>query len=390
MPLTATALRLVGPQGTNRIMAGELSRLARRTMPGVRLEEPRKVGLGSLVYPWSTGLARTALCYHRTASRVLADLFVSTASRLEPLYDDLLAQMRAHPGGWYAAGTRISVRARAVEGFAAGERQIVGVVKNAIVEGAAAHGARLVVDPDGPDVHVHVRWHEGVLSVSLDLGGAMHQRGYRREAGPAPLRETLAAALVMLARHDSRREILLDPMAGSGTIAIEAALMARGAPLRVAPREPPCARTPGCTELLAPPLPPLFGDTVPLVVAGELDGKAIAVARDNVRRAGVGSDVKTQHGDFRALTPASVARLLRVPEDTPGVIVSNPPYGERMGGDVLALYDELRRWLGGFRGWRAAFLVANPEFERVLGVRPRIKKPLSASSLRGWFYLYDV
>jgi len=386
----AAALRLVGPQGTNKIMAGELSRLARRTTPTVRLAEPKKVGLGSLVYPWSPALARTALCYHRTASRVLADLFTSNAMRLEALHRDLLRQMQADAGGWYADGTRITVRVRAVDGFPAGGQQVVGVVKNALVEGAAARGARLVVDPDDPDVHVHVRWHDGVLSVSLDLGGAMNQRGYRQETGAAPLRETLAAALVMLARHDSRSEILLDPMAGSGTIAIEAALMARGAPVRMPPVDAPCVRTPGCAELVAPPLPALFGDTQPLVVANELDGRAVAVARENVRRAGVGGDVRTEHGDFRALTRADVTRMLRVPGDTPGVIVSNPPYGERLGGDVRRLYDDLRAWLGQFRGWRAAFLVANPEFERVLGVRPRVKKPLSASSLKGYFYLYDV
>jgi hypothetical protein len=59
---------------------------------------------------------------------VRADLFTSTAARLEPLYDDLLAQMKAHAGGWYRTGARLSVRARAVEAFSAGERQGVGVV----------------------------------------------------------------------------------------------------------------------------------------------------------------------------------------------------------------------------------------------------------------------
>jgi len=73
------------------------------------------------------------------------------------------------------------------------------------------------------------------------------------------------------------------------------------------------------------------------------------------------------------------------------VIVCNPPYGERVGaGETDALYEDLRRWLREFRGWRAAFLVANPAFEEIMGMRPRVKKPLSASGLKGYFYLYEV
>jgi putative N6-adenine-specific DNA methylase len=384
-------LRLIGLQGTNKIMAGELSRLARRTLPGAAVPEPRKAGAASLVYPFSRGLARTAVAYHRTASRVLADLFTSTAARLEPLFDDLVAQMRAHPGGWYRDGTTISIRARAVDAFAAGERQVVGVVKNAVCEGAAARGARVHVDAERPDVELAVRMHEDTLVVSIDLGGPMHRRGYRRHAGPAPIRENLAAALVMLARHDSRREILLDPMAGSGTIAIEAAAMGRGMPLWSDARRPPCARIPGLGDIAAPPLPPLFPDTAPVVIANEIDTRLVAAMRDNADAAGVSRWVSVRHGDFRTLTPAQVAGLARQRGAEPrGVIVCNPPYGERLRDrDVEALYGDLRRWLREFRGWRAAFLVANPEFEPIMGIRPRVKKPLSAAGLRGYFYLYE-
>jgi 23S rRNA G2445 N2-methylase RlmL len=374
-------------------MDGELSRLARRTLPGITLPAPRKVGLGSLVYPFSLELARTAVYYHRTSSRVLADLFSSTATRLEPLYDDLLAQMTAHAGGWYGPGSRLSVRARVVEAFAAGERQIVGVVKNAVIDGAAARGVTVRLDPDDPDLLLGVRMHDGEVIVSIDLTGARYQRGYRRNAGPAPLRETLAAALVMLARHDSRHEILLDPMAGSGTIAIEAALMGRGAPLWTPPRRAPCVRVPGFGPVTDPPAPALFPDTAPVIVANEIDTRMIAAARANVATAGVTPYVTAQHGDFRALTPSHVARLVRErgADLTHGLIVCNPPYGERLADvDTEALYRDLRRWMREFRGWRAAFLVANPLFEQIMDVRPRVKKPLSASSLKGYFYLYEL
>lgn len=391
-PLGIPTLRLVGAHGTNKIMDGELSRLARRTLPGVTLPAGRKVGLGSLVYPFSLELARTAVQYHRTAARVLADLFTSTAGRLEPLYADLLAQMKAAPGGWYRPGASVSVRARAVEGFPAGERQVVGVVKNAVIDGAAARGVTLRLDPEHPDVPLAVRMHEREVIVSIDLTGPQHQRGYRRAAGPAPLRETTAAALVMLARHDSRREILLDPMAGSGTIAIEAALMARGEPLWTPPRRPPGADVPGFRALAEPPAAPLFPDTAPVVIANEVDTRMIAALRANAEAAGVAPWITAHHGDFRALTPERVARFVRGRGAAPagGLIVCNPPYGERVGaGETDALYEDLRRWLGEFRGWRAAFLVANPRFEEIMAVRPRVKKPLSASGLKGYFYLYE-
>jgi putative N6-adenine-specific DNA methylase len=129
------------------------------------------------------------------------------------------------------------------------------------------------------------------------------------------------------------------------------------------------------------------------VVANEIDTRMVAVARRNVAAAGVTDDVTVQHGDFRVLTPNHVARLVRKRGATleRGVIVCNPPYGERMGaGETEALYADVRRWMRDFRGWRAAFLVANPAFEQVMQVRPAVKKPLSASSLRGYFYLYEL
>ena len=178
------------------------------------------------------------------------------------------------------------------------------------------------------------------------------------------MRENLAAAMVMLARHDSRREPLVDPMAGSGTIAIEAALMARGAPVHVRSEAPA-----------------LFADTEPIVIANEIDPAMADVASHNARAAG--ADVRVMCGDFRDMTPADLPQ-------GPGLILSNPPYGERVGDDVVDLYDDLRHWLRQFRGWRAAFLVANREFEDVMGMRPTMKKPISIRPLNGYIYVYQL
>ncbi len=374
-------LALVGPPGTNKVMAGELSRVARRALPGVRLATPRKQGTGALEYPFDPALANVAVAYHRTSARVLWTVMTSTASRLEPLYDDLRAQM-ATQTGWLWDGASFSIRVRNVDAFAAGARQIVGAVKNAIIDGAPVS---LRVDPDRPDVYIDVRMHEHEVAVSVDLSGtARNKRGYRMHAGAAPLRETLASALVMLARHDSRSEPLVDPMAGSGTIAIEAALMARGMPLRATDaahlRLPAFAGVAKLTE-------PLFGDTRPRVLANEIDRATAKGLRANVAAAGAQDYVSVNAGDFRSLSPESVAAIVGA---GPGVIATNPPYGERIGDRVTDLYRDFGDWLRQFRGWRAAVIVANREFEACMRMRPRIKKPLSARPFRGYVYVYEV
>jgi 23S rRNA G2445 N2-methylase RlmL len=392
--ITIDTLRLIGVSGTNKVMAGELSRLAGRAFDRVRLPIPKKEGLGGLAYPFDLPTAALAVRYHRTSSRVLWGLFQSRAARLEPLYDDLLGAMARESRPWVREGATFSVAAANMENFAAGGRQVVGVVKNAVIDGAARQGVRLAVDPDRPDVRLEARMHDDVITVSVDLGGRpMNQRGYRTERGTAPLRENLAAVLVMLARHDPRREILLDPMAGSGTIAIEAASMARGLPVWVPPREPAARTLPPFAEALGEKPTPLFGDTQPLVIAGEIDGKTLDMARANIARAGVREAIESWRCDFKEIDRPRIeeAAAKRGFAGARGVIVSNPPYGERLNPEeVTGLYREMGEWCRQFSGWRAAFLVANPEFEKAFGGRPRIKKPLSNGPLRGYFYLYDL
>ncbi len=388
MPARDT-IRLVGAPGSNKVMAGELSRLCRRAL-GIPMPTPAKAGPGALVYPFDAGIARTAALYHRTASRVLWDRFETTATRLEPLYDEMCRALPAAIDSWLWSGARISVRARNVGEFAAGERQVMGTVKNAVIDAAAARNITVSLDPDDPDLEIAVRMHDGALTVSVDLvGWAMHRRGWRHEGLEAPLRENLAAVLVMLARYDARKEILVDPLAGSGTIAIEAALMGSGSPLWRPGQLPALFRLPRFRGA-ATDAPPLFADTSACVVANELDTRAIAVARENVARAG--ASVITAHGDFRDLHPRRLEKLVGGRDlSQPGVILANPPWGERLDSEgVLDLYRDLAGWCEQFPGWRAGFYVANPDWESAFGRRARVVKPLSSGGLRATFYLYDL
>jgi 23S rRNA G2445 N2-methylase RlmL len=382
------SLRLVGPVGTGKVMAAELKRLQKRAIGG-QLRDPKKAGSGALIYPFDPTVALVAATYHRTASRVLMDLYASRATRLEPLYDELRADAAADRRGYLWDGARISVRARNLVGFAAGAMQVVGAVKNALVDGAAARRMRLTVDQERPDVLFALRRHDDEITVSVDLGGgAQHERGYRGAAGPAPLRENLAAAMVMMSRFDVRAEVLLDPMAGSGTIAIEAALLGLGAPLR--PRKPAMLALPDF-RALAPRAGALFADARPRVLANELDTRVVAGLRDNAHVAGVDLHIAALHGDFRDLSAARIGKALDGADLSRGVIVTNPPYGERLDPREL---DELYRDLGDFcaerRGWRAAILCANPTFERSFGHRPRSVLDLPNANQPARLYLYDL
>jgi 23S rRNA G2445 N2-methylase RlmL len=387
-------LRIIGSTQTNVVMTAELSRVAQRAL-GRRPPAPRKEGLGQLVLPFDRELAWAAVTYLRTPTRVLWDVYRSRASRLEPLYDELCADVRADTRRLWRDGDGISVEARRVEDFAAGERQIVGTVKNALVDAAARRGARLHVDPERPASRWVARLDDrDELVVSIDLGGgSLSHRGWRREAGEAPLREHLAAVLLMLCRFDPRRDALVDPMCGSGTIPIEAIHAARATP-RVAP-------TLGALGL-GPPggraAEPLFADADPLVVGCDVDLEVLAAARDNARAAGVADRITWQRADVARLAPDTIADIARERgrELTGGLLLANPPYGERLDTAELApIYDAIgvacRRFAG--RGWRAGFLVGSPEFEPLVGRSlgaPRIKKPLANANLRAYFLLYEL
>lgn len=384
-------LRLVGPPGSNKIMAGELSRLVRRGTDGIRLATPKKAGTGALVYPFDGQVARMAVCYGRTPSRVLWDLYLTRASRLEPLYQELLADAESDERSWSWDGATISIRARNVGDFAAGERQLVGAVKNAIIDGAARRGQTLSVSADDADILLAVRMHDDEVSVSVDLGGrSLHQRGYRRDGGIAPLRENLAAVLVMLSRFDARREVLVDPMMGSGTIAIEAALMASGQPLG---QVPAAARLPALQQVMSQPTPPLFADTQALIIGNEIDTRVVAAARSATACAGVADQITALHGDFRQLTreriEGAMDRAGRAGQT--GVILTNPPYGARLDReDPRDLYRDLGQFCRAFSGWRAGILVANPDFAGEFGGTARIVKPLRNGNQAATFYLYDL
>ncbi len=324
--------------------------------------------------------------------------------RLEPLFGDLVPALSSDdrlPGG---PSLRFSVEVGPSVDFEASPLQLRGVVKNAIVEALAARGVASEVDADSPDVVFVVR-RAGTPEarrtvVGIDIGGgARHRRGARVASGPAPLRETLAAQLIMLSRWDARTEPLVDPMAGGATIAIEAAGLATGAAIR-RPSDLPHRHLAAFRDLPRD-APDLFTGTVPRIVALDADPDLIPAMVGNLRAAGLTgpsfdtSIVIGQH-DVRRLTPDDIERRLPAVRDMkPGVFCFNPPYGVRIGAEdgeetLLALYAGMGRALARFRGWRAACFVANPRFVAAFGHAPTMTKPASNANLRGAFLVFQL
>lgn len=374
-------------------MEAELKRVARRATSRFA-PDAKKLDPQTLVYPFDPELAWTSVNYLRTPSRILRHLVVVRARRLEPLYAELTEHLTHHPVDWVGAVDRFSVEVRRVGDFPAGPLQVRGAAKSAIADAARARGRTIRLAPDDPDTLFVVEVREDSIWLSVDLvGRSLHQRGYRRARGEAPLRENVAAQLLILARWDPRRDALVDPMAGSGTIAIEAAAMAQGRPLWCDGFVPLAAKLDVVRPYAELSLAPLFADAAPPILANEINSDTLRALRSNLARAGVGDRVEVVHGDFRDLRPDRVQRW--ADRADAGLILVNPPYGQRAEGkgagdpDVADLYADLANWWDALgSGWRLGILSDHPQVTEIFGRRPTLEKPVSNGPLKAWLRVY--
>jgi putative N6-adenine-specific DNA methylase len=395
-------LRLTGSGGANRVMEAEFKRLVMRSPFDARIEKPKREGEATLLYPFDARTAWVAACYHRTSSRITWDLCSSDAVRLEPLFDDLVPMLSADDRLPAVDRLRFSVEVGPAADFEASPLQLRGVVKNALIAAFAARGVVAELDADSPEIVFVVRRVGNPdarrTCAGIDIGGgARHRRGARVAMGPAPLRETMAAQLIMLSRWDARTEPLVDPMAGGGTIPIEAAGLAVGAAIRK-PLDLPLRHL-AAFEDLGIQTPNLFPGTVPRILAADIDQERIPAMVGNLRAAGLSgpeyeNSIVIASQDVRSISPQFIQRMLPAARDMkPGVFCFNPPYGVRMGaGDekqLLSLYADIGRALARFSGWRAACFVANPHFIEAFGHAPAMTKPATNAELRGNFLVYE-
>jgi putative N6-adenine-specific DNA methylase len=246
-------------------------------------------------------------------------------------------------------------------------------------------GRRPDVDRATPDVRIHAFLADSRATLYLDTSGEpLFKRGWRRGAAEAPLRENLAAGIVILTGWQAH-EPLLDPMCGGGTLLVEAAAMARG-------RAPGARRSFGFEKLSN--FDRKVWDAVkgeksrvdvaePLIFGSDSDAKALSAARRNLAEAGVERWVRVEPGDV----------LERSPPDGAGVMVANPPYGERMGdADELARFypklgDALKKR---YAGWRCFFFTADQRLPKLVRLQPSRRTPLWNGALECRLYEFRM
>ncbi len=259
------------------------------------------------------------------------------------------------------------------------------IVKKAIVESLRdARGHRGWLQEDGPMCRVEVALRNDRVRLSIDSSGeGLHKRGYRSRAGDAPLRETLAAALVQLSYwHEDR--LLLDPFCGSGTIPIEAALIGR----RIAPgisRRFDCMKWPWLsadhwTRLGEEAMDRARWDAPLDIEARDIDPSVLEIAQANARLAGVDDAIRFEVGDARK----------RAASRDFGVAISNPPYGERIGDSqaVEALYRDLGATFERRSTWSHYWLSGHPRFELCFGREADRRRKLYNAGIRCYYYSY--
>jgi putative N6-adenine-specific DNA methylase len=364
------------PRGAEELAATELAAL------GIANARPGKGGVS--FHTNRSGLYRTNL-WLRTASRVLVQLTQFPCSSPTELYAGAHAlpwQDLITPEMTLAVDCSLRDSALTHSGFVALK------TKDAVVDRIReACGSRPNVDTAAPDVRINVHLHKNICTISLDSSGdALDRRGYRLERNEAPLRETLAAAVVALTGWGGSIP-LADPMCGSGTIPVEAALMAAGIP-------PGLHRSFGfqrwldfdgdlwerlCAEAEAGIRKLPLG----LVTGYDCDSRALLLAGRNTVKAGLEGQIHYFHAalqDFR-------------PEGDKGVVIINPPYGIRLGeeDDLRELYcqigDVMKKQC---RGWTGYVLTGNLELAKYIGLKASRRFVLFNGAIECRLLKYDL
>lgn len=375
------------PKGIEGLLLDELRELgaesARETVAGVHVQGDLQ--LGYRICLWS-----------RLANRVLMVLGRFAASDAQGLYDGVARiDWADHMAPDGSLAVDFSGQLPGVDNTHFGALR----VKDAIVDRLrTAEGVRPSVDKANPQLRINVHCRSGEVQLALDLSGnSLHQRGYRLQQGAAPLKENLAAAVLIRAGWPAlaaQGAALADPMCGSGTFLVEAGLMAADiAPnlhrqhwgfshwLQHVPalwqRLHDEARQRAEAGLARPPL---------WIRGYEADPRLLQPLRNNIQRAGLGEWIKVYQGELATFAP-------NPDRGQSGLIVCNPPYGERLGdtASLVYLYQKLGEVLRSeCTGWQAAIFTGNPELGRRMGIRSHKQYSLFNGALPCKLLLMDL
>ncbi|MCJ8290510.1 MAG: hypothetical protein HRT58_12655 [Crocinitomicaceae bacterium] len=260
------------------------------------------------------------------------------------------------------------------------------VVKDAIADTFRKEfDERPDVNIKAPQVMFDVYIRNNDVTISLNTSGLpLFQRGYREAVGLAPLNEVVAAGLIRMSGWD-KKSTFVDPFCGSGTILIEAALMAAGLP-------PQMERShfafknfanfqADVWEGLLADVPKRITELPCKIIGSDISADMVTKARRNFRGLSVGRFIETSVNSFQELTQV----------EGPGVMVSNPPYGERMGEEIEEMYEDLGNWMkGSMKGFSCWILSSNKEALKFVGLRPDRKIKVFNGDLECSFRKFSI
>ncbi|MCY0888629.1 MAG: class I SAM-dependent RNA methyltransferase [Alicyclobacillaceae bacterium] len=325
----------------------------------------------------ATALA-TANLWLRTADR----LYLKMGEFAADTFDQLFEGTKQLPWWeWLPVNARFPVSGRSVDSVLHSVPACQSIVKKAIVDSLLAHYQTAELPETGATFAVQVVLIKDVAHLWLDTSGeGLHKRGYRQLTATAPLRETLAAALVLLSRWQGHRP-LLDPLCGSGTIAVEAALIGRnrapGLDRRFASEEWPALSPAAWREAREVARSSERTDALD-IVASDIDKSMLSYVGYHARKAGVGKDIRIEQADVRSL---------RIDRDY-GCLITNPPYGERMGhrDELGDLYLAFARMLRKAPTWSLFVITSDTHFEKQFGRRADKRRKLYNGRIATQFY----
>ena len=314
--------------------------------------------------------------HSRIATRILSRVSHGNYLTEEDIYK---ATFKLNWPSWFKVSQTIRVKVTGVKCPLKSLDFVTLRIKDAVCDRFREEGAlRPSVSVRDPDVRIHAYLTQNQYQLYLDTSGApLYQRGFRDVSVIAPLRENLAAGIIMLSSWQPGKPFL-DPMCGSGTFLIEAAMMAVNQP-------PGLKRTFGFQKLKsfdeklwkkieAEALQHMKPIQFLEIFGSDIDLRAVRVARHNLKVAGLEEVAKVMQSDFIKLEPPA----------SEGVLVTNPPYGQRIGEDedLKEVYPAWAKHMkASFGGWDTYFLTADLEMPKDMRLKPSKKTPLFNGAL---------
>ena len=317
----------------------------------------------------------------RSADRVLINMGEFKATSFEELFE----KTKALPWEeWITEDGEFTVEGKSVDSQLFSISDCQAIVKKAVVEKMKTKYNREWFEENGAKFTIEVSILKDIATLTIDSSGeGLHKRGYRLDSVEAPLKETLAAALIQLSYWNKDR-FLLDPFCGSGTIPIEAAMigknMAPGLNRNFASEEWPRVKREYWHDTRREAWELMDNQSQLNIIGSDIDKFAIKAARENAENIGLEEDIKFIVKDVRDFDFV----------DSYGVIVSNPPYGERLGNknEIDSLYRDIGKIFKKLDTYSIYILTSNEDFERLYGKEANRRRKLYNGRIKVDYYQY--